>query len=78
MAERWNGTTWSVQQTATPTGAYVSTLAGVSCPTPHTCMAVGGSTRLNAQTVTSGRSVALAERYVSGGADAFGSPVPAE
>jgi len=39
LAERWNGTSWSVQ--ATPALAY-ATLAGVSCPAPAFCLAVGG------------------------------------
>ncbi len=66
LAERWNGTSWSVQQAATPVGAFYTTLHGVACPTPRTCVAVGDSTRYNAQTNTRGRPVGLAERYLVG------------
>jgi hypothetical protein len=41
FAERWNGTTWSLQTTATPTGATFSALSGVSCTTATACIAVG-------------------------------------
>jgi hypothetical protein len=63
LAELWNGTAWAVLQSATPVGAYVSQLKGVSCPTTRMCMAVGETTRVNASTLTRGRPVALAERY---------------
>jgi hypothetical protein len=66
LAERWNGISWSVQPTVTPIGAAYSLLAGVSCPTPHTCIAVGESGRNNAATTTTGPAMALAERYSSG------------
>jgi hypothetical protein len=66
LAEGWNGTGWSVQQAASPVGAFYSALHGVSCPTPRTCVAVGESTRYNAQTNTRGRPVALAERAGNG------------
>jgi hypothetical protein len=56
LAERWNGTRWSIQHTATPAGSQASTLAGVSCTSATACTAVGnyfnGTTR-----------VALAERW---------------
>lgn len=41
LAERWNGTRWSVQPTPNPTGATRSELAGVSCPSATVCVAVG-------------------------------------
>jgi hypothetical protein len=63
LAERWNGSSWSVQQAATPVGAFYTALRAVACPTAHTCMAVGDSTRNNAQTNTRGPSVGLAELY---------------
>jgi hypothetical protein len=65
LAERFNGTSWTVQHSLTPIGASISALDGVSCPTPNTCMAVGQSTRFNAETNSRGRPVALAEHYVS-------------
>ncbi len=66
LAEQWNGTRWSVQHSATPTGASVSGLVGVSCATPRSCIAVGQSSRFNAQTNSRGRPVALAERFSAG------------
>ncbi len=66
LAEHWDGTSWSVQQAASPVGAFFSQLHGVACPTPRTCVAVGDSTRNNSQTNTRGRPTALAERYGSG------------
>ncbi len=65
LAERWNGTEWTLQQSPGPIGASVSQLAGVSCPTPQTCIAVGQSRRFNAETASQGRPVALAERYAT-------------
>ncbi len=43
LGERWNGTSWAVQETPSPTGAKDSLLGGVSCaPLSSTaCMAVG-------------------------------------
>lgn len=42
LAERWDGSTWSVQPTAVPSGAIRSLLAGVSCGSATSCVAVGG------------------------------------
>jgi hypothetical protein len=41
LAERWNGTSWAVQQAANQPGAMFSDLYGVSCTSPAACMAVG-------------------------------------
>ena len=41
LAERWNGTKWSIQHTPNPTGAPGSWLDGVSCASASTCTAVG-------------------------------------
>jgi hypothetical protein len=41
LAERWNGTAWSVQSTTNPTGATASALLGVSCTSSTACTAVG-------------------------------------
>jgi hypothetical protein len=38
LAERWNGSTWSVQTTPTETGGF---LAVVSCPSSGSCTAIG-------------------------------------
>ena len=39
LAERWNGTTWSIQTTPNPSSA--SWLDGISCISPSSCEAVG-------------------------------------
>lgn len=45
LAEAWNGTTWAVQPTPTPSGHgagfYSPALSGVSCVSPAACTAVG-------------------------------------
>ena len=39
LAERWNGTAWSIQTTPNPPGAPVSLLNGVSCASATACTA---------------------------------------
>jgi hypothetical protein len=56
LAERWNGTAWSIQSSATPSGSTGSQLYGVSCTSDAACTAVG-----NYDTATGVR--ALAERW---------------
>jgi hypothetical protein len=41
LAERWNGSRWSIESTPRPPKAEHSALAGVSCPTSDECIAVG-------------------------------------
>ena len=41
LAERWNGTSWSVQRTVDPAGATTTKLHDVSCWISSTCTAVG-------------------------------------
>jgi hypothetical protein len=41
LGEGWNGTRWSLQASASPTGARISALAGVSCASATVCTAVG-------------------------------------
>ena len=42
LAERWDGTTWAIQPTPTPSGAVgITSLSGVSCRSPTACTAVG-------------------------------------
>ena len=49
LAERWDGTQWSVQPTPSPSGARVtSTLQAVSCTSATACTAVGGYERAGA------------------------------
>jgi hypothetical protein len=57
LAERWNGTAWSVQEPPNPTGAKESTLNSVSCASSTECTAVGGFEN------SSSTHVSLAERY---------------
>ena len=56
LAERWNGSTWSIQTTPNPTGAPVSLLNGVSCASATACTAAGGYNNGTA-------GVTLAERW---------------
>ncbi len=41
MAERWNGSSWTVQSVPVPPGAAETTLGSVSCPSSTLCIAVG-------------------------------------
>jgi hypothetical protein len=43
LAERWDGSAWSVEATPNPSGARFSELTGVSCPGSKACVAVGFS-----------------------------------
>src|ERR1017187_1158169 len=57
LAERWNGTAWSIESSPSP-GSYGPTLLGVSCPSASDCTAVG-----TYQAVTGGPNVTLAEQW---------------
>lgn len=41
LAQRWNGSSWTVQSTPNPAGATSSSLLGVSCTASNACTAVG-------------------------------------
>lgn len=41
LAERWNGTEWSVQATPAPSGSSGTELSSVSCSSSSECLAVG-------------------------------------
>jgi hypothetical protein len=41
MAQVWDGTTWTIQTPPHATGAFASTLNGVSCTSATACTAVG-------------------------------------
>jgi hypothetical protein len=56
LAERWDGSKWSIEATPNPGGASGSRLLGVSCPTATTCTAVGFNHSVEAETT-------LAERW---------------
>ena len=57
LAERWNGSKWSIMKTPRPPLAASGVLAGVSCPTSRECIAVGSE--FNSSLVASG----FAERW---------------
>ena len=57
LAERWNGTAWSIQATPAPGGATATGLFAVSCPSASACIAVGDSTG------STGRTLPLAEAW---------------
>ena len=57
LAERWNGTSWSMQPTPNPSGATAAALSGVACPSSTVCTAVGYDVN------SSGATVSLAERW---------------
>ena len=57
LAERWNGTMWTIQPSGNPTGASQSTLSGVSCTSAAACTAVGNYTN------SAGTVLTLAERW---------------
>jgi hypothetical protein len=57
LAERWNGTSWTITTTPTPVQATGSFLFGVSCTAPTGCTAAGYSTD------TFGNQSTLAERW---------------
>jgi hypothetical protein len=58
LAERWNGSAFSVQATPSPASPPAfSVLRGVSCPAVDACLAVGGVTN------TSSAGTTLAERW---------------
>ena len=44
LAERWNGTTWSMDSVPAPKGSTAGTLLGAYCITPTLCAAVGDAT----------------------------------
>ena len=59
LAEKWNGTTWTIIPAAHPRGAIHTYFYAVSCSSSHACMAVGGySTKSHP-----GGSVPLAELW---------------
>jgi hypothetical protein len=41
FAERWDGSSWSLESTRDVAGAFATELSGVSCTSPHACVAVG-------------------------------------
>jgi hypothetical protein len=41
LAERWNGTSWTIQPTSSPGAGYDAVLSGVDCLSSMECIAVG-------------------------------------
>jgi hypothetical protein len=52
LAERWNGTSWTIEDTPNPTGAQASALFAVSCAGPGACTAAGAYTDSTGATLT--------------------------
>ena len=48
LAERWNGTTWSIEKSPNRVGAFDNYLRGVSCTGATACTAVGQSDKTSA------------------------------
>jgi hypothetical protein len=51
LAEHWNGTSWSIVPTPNAGGAAETSLAGVSCSSAESCMAVGSSITVSASSL---------------------------
>ena len=71
LAERWNGTSWSVQATPNPAGSTGSSLSGVSCSSATACTAVGGYSNSH------GTGLTLAERWNGTSWSVQATPKPA-
>jgi hypothetical protein len=71
LAERWNGTSWQLQNTPNPAGALDSHLRGVSCASSTDCAAVGFYEN------SAGTLVTLAERWNSTSWQLESTPNPA-
>jgi hypothetical protein len=59
LAERWNGSAWSIETTPDPAGADGARLYGVACPTAKVCDGVGSYALQTAPSVL----LPLAERW---------------
>ena len=70
LAQRWNGSRWSIEATPGINGASGSGFAGVACTGANRCLAVGSS---NAST---GTSTPLAERRAGSSWQIDASPLP--
>jgi hypothetical protein len=57
LTERWDGSTWTIQTTLSPSGTTSSTLSGVWCTSDSVCTAAGSYSK------AAGPQVALTERY---------------
>ncbi len=71
LAESWNGHAWTIHATPTPAGATQAVLAGVSCMTATSCVAVGS------QENATGHQLPLTERWSGGAWTMQSTPMPA-
>jgi hypothetical protein len=71
LAERWDGTSWTVQSTPNPADATSSVLYGVSCTSSVACTAVGQYFN------SAGAGVTFAELWNGGGWTVQSTPNPA-
>ena len=60
VAESWNGSTWTLDNSPNPLGAVLAGLGGVSCPAALVCTGVGASAKVAAHRPP---TATLAERY---------------
>jgi hypothetical protein len=72
LAERWNGSTWSIQPTPSPRGAAASELNAASCVSPSACIAVGITSN------SRGTPLALAQRWNGHAWSTQPTPSPAD
>src|SRR5215472_10279576 len=57
LAERWNGSTWSIQRMSSPPGAAAGNLNAASCVSTSACIAVGNTSN------SRGTSLTTAQRW---------------
>ena len=70
LAERWNGTAWSVQTPANPTGSQASYFNGVTCTSSSACTAVGN------YVTSAGGSAPLVEQWNGSAWSVQSAPTP--
>jgi hypothetical protein len=74
LAERWNGSTWSLRGAPTIAGSDTTYLEGVSCTSSRACIAVGGSLDYFKGPLVAGAVGRAVEwRRVGGGANPYRS-----
>src|SRR5262249_23807048 len=57
LAERWNGSTWSIQRMSSPPGAAAGNLNAAACVSTSACVAVGNTSN------SRGTSLTTAQRW---------------
>jgi hypothetical protein len=72
LAERWNGKTWAIQETANPTGAKSSSLVGAVCTAVGSCISTGHYSN------SSGTELALGESWNGTAWSIAETPAPKE